>query len=94
MENKSPHARPWYAPLVHFAAHTIVGSGIFIIIGMPAVFIGWLVHKLKADYYVSEFTISVLVFLEHTLILVDAALFVSYLGFTAYATLKEMKNGE
>ncbi|MEX6866649.1 hypothetical protein AB2D15_31265 [Pseudomonas aeruginosa] len=91
MERKSPHSRPWYAPLVHFAAHTLVGTGIFLIIGMPAVFLGWLVHKLR-DYHVSEFTISVLVFLEHALIVVDAFLFVTYLGFTSWAALKEMRN--
>lgn len=94
MEKHSPHARPWYAPLVHFAAHTLVGTGIFLIIGTPAVFLGWLVHKLNEEFHVSEFTITVLVFLEHTLIVVDAVLFVIYLGFTGYSTIREMKNGE
>ncbi|MDI2144930.1 hypothetical protein KBJ94_23050 [Pseudomonas sp. ITA] len=92
MENQksSPHQKTWYAPLVHFLAHTVVGSGIFIIIATPSVFLGWLVHKLR-EYHVAEFTLSVLTFLEHAILVVDALTFLSFLGFTSWAAVKEMK---
>lgn len=91
MENPSPQHRAWYAPLVHFTAHTLVGTSIFVIIGAPAVFLGWLVHKLR-DYHVTEFTLTVLQFLEHSILVVDALLFLAYLGFTSWSALKEMKS--
>ncbi|AHZ73273.1 hypothetical protein OU5_P0021 (plasmid) [Pseudomonas mandelii JR-1] len=91
--NSSPHKKPWYAPLAHFAAHSIIGSGIFVIVATPAVALGWLVHTLK-EYHVDEFTISVLSVLERTILMVDCALFLSHLAFTALSAFKEMKDGE
>ena len=91
MEKPSPHDKAWHTPLVHFTAHTFVGTGIFLIILVPAVFLGWLVQKLK-EFHVSEFTILVLQFLEHSILLVDALLFLAYLGFTSYSAIKEMND--
>lgn len=90
MEKHSPHSKAWYAPLVHFMAHTFVGSAIFLIILIPAVFLGWLVHKLQ-EYHVTEFTVMVLQFLEHSILVVDALLFLIYLGFTSWSAIKEMR---
>lgn len=90
MENRSPHSQAWYAPMVHFMAHTFVGSCIFLIILAPAVFLGWLVHKLQ-EWHISEFTVMVLQFLEHSILVVDALLFLAYLGFTSYSAIKEMR---
>lgn len=59
----------------------------------PAVALGWLVHTLK-EYHVDEFTISVLSVLERTILMVDCALFLSHLAFTALSAFKEMKDGE
>ena len=87
---RETHVKPWYAPVVHFAAHTLVGTGIFLIIGAPAVFLGWLVHKLR-EYHVTEFTLLVLQFLEHAILVVDALLFLIYLGFTAWSAIREMR---
>ncbi|WP_095158142.1 hypothetical protein [Pseudomonas sp. Irchel 3E13] len=88
---KTPHDKPWYAPLVHFLAHTLVGSGIFLIIAAPSVFLGWLVHKLR-EYHVAEFTLSVLTFLEHTILLVDALTFLCFIGITSWSAIREMRN--
>jgi hypothetical protein len=90
MEKHSPHSKPWYAPLVHFTAHTFVGSAIFLIILCPAVFLGWLVHKLE-QFHVSEFTVTVLLFLEHSILVVDALLFLAYLVVTSISAIKEMR---
>ena len=86
---KDPAVRvPWYHPLMHFAGHSLVGTGIFLIVAMPAVLLGYLVHKLR-EYNVAEFTLTVLFFLEHTILVVDALLFLSYLGFTSWKAFKE-----
>jgi hypothetical protein len=64
-----------------------------VIIAAPSVFLGWLVHKLR-EYHVAEFTLSVLTFLEHTILVVDALTFLSFLGITAWAAVSEMhRNG-
>lgn len=89
MEKNSPHSKSWYAPLVHFTAHTFVGTSIFVIILVPAVFLGWLVHKLQ-QYHVSEFTITVLQFLEHSILVVDSLLFLAYMAITSYSAIREM----
>lgn len=48
-------------------------------------------HKLR-EYNVAEFTLTVLFFLEHTILVVDALLFLSYLGFTSWKAFKEIKD--
>ena len=81
--------KSWWAPIVHFATHTIVGSMIFIIIGGPAIGLSMLV-KYLSTLGVPEFTLNVLNFLEHAILLIDALLFSVYLAFTAYSAFKEM----
>ncbi|EMM5100975.1 hypothetical protein ACK249_005158 [Pseudomonas aeruginosa] len=82
---------PWYAPIVHFATHAVVGSIIFIIVGTPSVLLGWLVHKLR-DWGVSEVTLTILQFLEYAILIMDAILFLAFLGFTTWSAIKELKN--
>ncbi|WP_165678536.1 hypothetical protein [Metapseudomonas otitidis] len=82
---------PWYAPIVHFATHAVVGSIIFIIVGTPSVLLGWLVHKLR-DWDVSEVTLTILQFLEYAILIMDAILFLSFLGFTTWSAIKELRN--
>ncbi|HEK3717131.1 TPA: hypothetical protein ACKRQV_000175 [Pseudomonas aeruginosa] len=82
---------PWYAPIVHFATHSIVGTLIFLIVGAPAVLLGWLVHRLKA-WHVSDLTLSILTCLEIALVLADSVLFIVFLGVTTYATIRELKH--
>ncbi|RJX72654.1 hypothetical protein [Pseudomonas sp. LS-2] len=93
MEKKTSPHKPWYAPLAHFAAHSIIGSGIFVIVATPAVGLGYLVHQLK-DLHVDSFTVDVLSGLEKCILVVDCALFICHLLFTALNAVKEMKDGE
>lgn len=79
----------WWAPIVHFAAHTFVGTVCFLIIALPAVGLSLFV-KLFSGAGVSEFTVSVLTFTEHAILLIDAVLFVTYIGATAFKAGKEM----
>lgn len=81
----------WWQPIAHFAGHTITGTLIFCIIATPAIGLSMLVHWLEKVDEVSRFTIIVLTYLEHAILIVDAVLFVVYLGFTAIHALKEMK---
>ncbi|MCS8129894.1 hypothetical protein N1E91_11795 [Pseudomonas aeruginosa] len=82
---------PWYAPIVHFATHAVVGSIIFIIVATPSVLLGWLVHKLR-EWQVSEVTLTILLFLEYSILVMDAILFLAFLGFTTWSAIKEFKN--
>lgn len=84
----SPH-KPWWAPLAHFLGHSVVGTGIFLIVGAPAVFLGWMVHKLR-ELHVAEFTLTVLQFLEHSILVIDSLLFLAYLAFTTWSAIQEM----
>jgi hypothetical protein len=77
----------WWKPIVHFAAHVLSGSILFIIIGAPAVGLSLLVSFLKA--YVSAFTINVLEFLEHFILICDVFLFIVYLVTVTYKDIKE-----
>lgn len=79
----------WLTPILHFGAHTFVGSMIFCIIAVPAIGLSFLVHYLEG-LQVPAFTLSVLTFLEHVLLIVDATLFVVYIVITAYKAFKEM----
>lgn len=78
-----------WTPVVHFAAHTFVGSVLFLIVGLPAVGLSLLVHALEAAH-LDGFTVQVLSFLEHAILLADAGLFMTYLVVTAIKSVKEM----
>ncbi|PMV89764.1 MULTISPECIES: hypothetical protein [unclassified Pseudomonas] len=83
--------QPWWSPIAHFAAHCFVGSIIFIIIGLPAVGLSFLVHYLES-IGVSSVTIGVLTFLEVALTVTDGLLFLIYLALGIYRALKELAN--
>lgn len=78
----------WWAPIVHFAGHTVGGSIIFIIIAMPAIGLSLLVEFL-GENGIPQFTITVLTILEHTILVIDAVLFVIYLVVTAIKAGRE-----
>ncbi|AVX93370.1 hypothetical protein [Pseudomonas psychrophila] len=82
---------PWWSPIAHFAAHCFVGSIIFIIIGLPAVALSFLVHYLET-IGVNALTIAVLTTLEVALSVTDALLFLIYLALGIYRALKELAN--
>lgn len=83
-----PTDKPWWAPIAHFAAHTVVGTAIFVIIGLPAVGLSlgivWLEHL-----GVPAFPLEVLHFVEEALCVIDAGLFLLYVILTSYHALKE-----
>ncbi len=80
---------PWWKPIWHFAAHTITGTGIFVVIALPAVGLSMLIHYLEGGS-VPKFTLLVLTVLEHAILIVDSVLFLVYLGFTSVRAIKEM----
>lgn len=83
------HHKPWWAWIAHFLGHTLVGTAVFVIVGTPAIGLSLLMEFLET-LHVSTFTIQVLSFLEHGILLVDAMLFLVYLGVTAYQAMQEM----
>ena len=84
--------KPWWSPIAHFAAHCFVGFIIFIIIGLPAVALSFLVHKLETLGVVNPLTIAVLTFLEMALTIADATLFLIFLCLGIFRALKEFSN--
>jgi hypothetical protein len=83
-----PAAKPWWAPIVHFSAHTVVGTTIFVIIGLPAVGLSIGIQWL-ARIGVPAFPLAVLDFVEEALCVIDAGLFLLYVILTSYHALKE-----
>ena len=75
--------------VAHFAGHVVVGTVLFVIVGAPAVGLSLLVRLLEG-FGIDGFTVSVLVFLEHAILVADASLFLIYLAATAYSFIKEM----
>ena len=78
-----------WTPIVHFAGHAFIGTTLFLIVGFPAVALNLLV-KFLVSVGIDGFTVAVLEFLEHAILLVDAVLFLVFLGVTAYKSVKEM----
>ena len=83
------HDKAWWAPVAHFDAHTVVGTLIFLIIGSVAVGLSLLIRFLES-VGIPSFTLQVLTFLEHTITVVDAVLYLVYLGITGLRAVKEM----
>lgn len=79
----------FWTPITNFAVHTLVGTVIFIIISLPAVGLGALVHYL-ATLGVADFTITTLTFLEHALLLIDSMAVIAYVLITTYREIKGM----
>ena len=78
-----------WTPLVHFGGHTLIGSVLFLIVGAPAVGLSLLVHALESAN-IDGFTVMVLTFLEHAILVADAGLFMTYLVVTAIKSVKEL----
>jgi hypothetical protein len=74
-------------PIFEFLNHTAVGTIIFMIIAIPAIALSILVDYLKL-IQVQAFTIQVLALLEHAILMIDAAFFISYFLISSIKTLK------
>jgi hypothetical protein len=81
--------KPWWSPIVHFLAHTVVGTIIFVIIAGAAVSLSLLVHYLES-LNVSAFSITVITAVEYVILIFDATLFVVHLFITGINAVKEM----
>lgn len=89
--SKTAH-KPWYSPVAHFAAHSAVGTVIFVIILLPAVGLNYLIHFLEnlGGIPLSSFTLAVFSMLENAITLADATLYVIFLVFGIYRAAKEI----
>ena len=80
--------KTWYEPIVEFAGHLIVGTVIFIMVALVATglsfFVGWL-EKLGAP----EGVVTILNWVEYTLLVIDAVLLVAWVASTAYHAFRE-----
>lgn len=76
-------------PLLEFVLHTLVGTGIFLAIALPAVLINWLVHALTGS--VDSFVLRTLTFVEYFILAADAALFAIHIVRHLVVTVRRMK---
>lgn len=80
--DENNNEKPWWVPVVHFAVHAIQGSLIFAILAAVSFGVGTLSHffvKLGA----SHFTEIIFDFLEHSMLVLDAVVFLRYLVVSA-----------
>jgi hypothetical protein len=83
-----PTQKHWFAPVVHFAAHAVVGSFVFLIIALPALGLGMLVTWLKTQG-TADYVLGVLTTLEYAIVTIDAAAFLWHLVYSTYKAFKE-----
>lgn len=88
-QNQEQHSKSIWTPVVHFAGHAIVGTILFLIVALPAVLLSLVVHGLEAAH-IDGFTVEVLKFLDHAILIADAGLFVAFLVITFIKALREM----
>ena len=81
--------RVWWHPLWEFLIHVLVGTGLFVIIYMPAVGLNLLIQWL-ASLNVSYVLILILVGAEYLLVLADSVLLAVFLYKTTSRTCKEL----
>jgi hypothetical protein len=87
--NNNAGERTWFTPIASFATHAFVGSLIFLIVALPAVGLEHLVHMAEG-WGTSTFVISVMVFLERAILVIDAVAVLLYILTSTYKEIKEM----
>lgn len=80
----------WWAPIVHFLTHAVVGSVIFVLVALPAWGLDLLVELLES-HHVQAYTAQVLSLLADAIVTLDALLVLAYFGLAAWKALKEWK---
>ena len=78
----------WWDPITHFFKHSLVGTGIFIVVAVPAVGLNILVHFLQ-EIHVSVFVVRILEILEGVILVFDGIMFLIYLVIQGYKSIKE-----
>jgi predicted membrane channel-forming protein YqfA (hemolysin III family) len=87
--HKSGDHKKWYTPILNFATHALVGTLIFLIVALPAIGLEHLVHMAEG-WGTSAFVVSVMVFLERAILVLDAGAVLLYILVSTYKEIKEM----
>jgi hypothetical protein len=74
----------WWAPLVEFAVHVVVGSAIFVVVAGAAVVIHWINNLVALDGWAA----SPLRILEYAIFVIDLVLFLIFILRTSARTAK------
>ncbi len=88
-EGRSPTAENWWAPLWEFFIHVVVGTGLFLIISLPALALDWSVRWLSGRDF-SPWIIAGMQVAEYSLFALDLLLFLVFLAKTVGRTIKRM----
>ena len=89
VNNHSSLDGKWYKPIVNFATHAFVGTLVFLIVALPAIGLEHLVHMAEG-WGTSSFVISVMVFLERAILVLDAGAVLLYISISTYKEIKDM----
>jgi hypothetical protein len=85
---EEPH---WWVALVEFAVHILTGTGIFLVIAMPAVLLDFFLQWLPTLFRVSDFILFGLILAKKALFIADLVLFLVYLINTGWRFFWGMK---
>jgi hypothetical protein len=78
----------WWAPVIHFLTHSVVGTAIFVIIALPAWGLEQVVGILK-EHHMEGYPATVLTLLANAIVSLDAFLVFAYFYYAAKKALKE-----
>jgi hypothetical protein len=82
---------PWWKPISHFLGHVVSGALVFLVVAAVAVVLGLSVRWLGKLDGVPDFTLSVLTWLEHIILIGDATLFLVYIAVSGIKFFKELR---
>ncbi len=79
----------WWHPLWEFCTHIVVGTGLFLLIAAPAVFLNLLVSWLEI-WGVTKPIVIGLVVAEYALFIADIILFLVFVGRAAWRSYRRL----
>ena len=79
--------KPWWQPIVDTIIHVAIASAMFVIIALPALGLSFLVKWMESQGLPS-YSLTVLTFLEHVIVTVDALGVLLYIGSMIYRNVK------
>jgi hypothetical protein len=75
--------------VLNFAVHAVVGTVLFVVVGLPALLLNLITHRLSS-FGASNFTLTILTLIEHAILVFDGLAVLVYIGVSTWRELKDM----
>jgi hypothetical protein len=75
--------------VLNFAVHAVVGTVLFIVVGLPALLLNLITLHLSS-LGANGFTLAVLTLIEHAILVFDGVAVLVYIGVSTWRELKDM----